>query len=752
MLRGVIGLVAVVILLVGGYLAGGFLGLYGQHRGPGEITGAATPAGVIAGRQAAQTESSKQVGVAEPKQILFGDLHVHSTYSTDAFLWALPLNGGEGAHPLADACDYARHCSAIDFWAITDHAEASTPRRWQETKDTIRQCNAVAGADGDQDLVSFVGFEWTQVGRLPEEHYGHKNVIFKGLEDDEISARPIAATGVATDTIRGSAGFIPAIVPVIDFSNRQNYYDFQRYMDDSRSVEACDKSVPANELAPDCFESATTPAELSKSLDEQGLDPLIIPHGTSWGFYTPPGTTLDKQLTAAMRPEKQPIIEVMSGHGNSEEYRPWRAIEVDTDGNFLCPSPTADYLPSCWRAGEIIRERCSAEGQDDAVCDLRAGEARQNYASLGVAGHITVKGEAPEDWLDSGQCKDCFVPPFNHRPLTSVQYGLAITNFDDPGNPRRFNWGFIASSDNHRARPGTGYKAVDRLRTTESGGPAAPRWSTATHEDEEPAAKSEPISQEQAIAQAGFGLAEMERQSTFWTTGGLAAVHAEGRSRGAVWDAMQRKEIYGTSGPRILLWFDHLGADGGAETPMGGSVGQSASPTFRVRAVGAFKQKPGCPDHTSGALSPERIQSLCAGECYNPSDERHLITRIDIIRIQPQKEIGESVDDLIMDPWRSFTCVPDQAGCTVEFTDLEFEGSARDSLYYARAYQEAQPVINGNNLRCEYDADGNCIKTNMCYGDYRGDRSDQCTAMKEGRAWSSPIYVSYEAPQAAAVE
>ena len=77
-------------------------------------------------------------------QILFGDLHVHTTVSGDAFLLSLPMLGGEGAHPQGDACDYARFCSALDFWSITDHAESLTLRRWRETIESIRQCNAVA--------------------------------------------------------------------------------------------------------------------------------------------------------------------------------------------------------------------------------------------------------------------------------------------------------------------------------------------------------------------------------------------------------------------------------------------------------------------------------------------------------------------------------------------------------------------------------------------------------------------------------
>ena len=67
------------------------------------------------------------------KQILWGDQHVHTTYSMDAFYISLPLmHGSRGAFPPAFACDYARFISQIDFYVLTDHAESYTPRTWND--------------------------------------------------------------------------------------------------------------------------------------------------------------------------------------------------------------------------------------------------------------------------------------------------------------------------------------------------------------------------------------------------------------------------------------------------------------------------------------------------------------------------------------------------------------------------------------------------------------------------------------------
>jgi hypothetical protein len=230
------------------------------------------------------------------------------------------------------------------------------------------------------------------------------------------------------------------------------------------------------------------------------------------------------------------------------------------------------------------------------------------------------------------------------------------------------------------------------------------------------------------------------RVGSFLYPGGLAAVHADGRSREAIWDAMQRREVYGTSGPRILLWFELLNAPGGA-MPMGAEVSLAEAPRFEVRAVGSFVQKPGCPEWSRGGLRPERLQRLCRDECYHPSDERHPITAIEVVRIRPQTRAGEAIDPLIEDPWKVLPCRGDAAGCAASFEDPEFTASGRDALYYVRALQEPTPAINGAPLNTRFDADGNAVAIEACWGD--GEQAlAGCPAPVQERAWSSPIFVN----------
>ncbi len=737
---------AALLALVLGVLALLGSGILGRDWGSGPPTASRVPAEVVARRSAAQAGAAREVGVPRPRQVLFGDFHVHTTYSTDAFLMALPPAGGSGARPVNDACDFARFCAGLDFWSINDHAEAVPPRAWRDTVEAIRQCDAVAGDPASPDVVPFLGWEWTQMGTTPDNHYGHKNVVLRGIGPDEVPPRPIGARAPSDafdrdpDSQPGvlAMGLVPLLRPG-GWS-----LDFVRFMR-SLDMPDCEEGAGGDVV---CREWVDTPAELFARLDGLGQESIVIPHGTTWGFYTPMGSAWDKQIAGVQHdPKRQTLIEVFSGHGNSEEFRAWRDVEIAADGSRSCPPERDDYLPACRRAGAIILERCRAAGETDDECEARAAVARQRSVDLGLYGHLAIPGATPEDWLDAGQCRDCFQPAFNYRPRSSVQYIMALRDWSDPARPRRFGFGFMASSDNHSARPGTGYKEFARTEMTEARLTEAMIRLWGGRAEQEPAPES--IDFDPRSSGLPFHLLrEAERATSFFLTGGLVAVHADGRSRDAIWRALERREVYGTSGPRILLWFDLLNPPGslGRTLPMGGEAQLTGSPIFQVRAVGSFEQLPGCPDFATSALSPERLEHLCRGECHHPSDRRRLVSRIEVVRIRPQERAGEPVEGLIEDPWRVFRCDPDPAGCVVSFTDPDFVASGRDALYYVRAIEAPSPAVNAGLERCERDERGRCLSVAPCRN---ADRGDDCLAETEERAWSSPIFVEHaQAPSA----
>jgi hypothetical protein len=723
-------------------------GRLGEHESPGQVTASTRPAEAFAGLPA--PVPGETVAPESAKQILFGDLHVHTTFSFDAFMLSLPVTGGEGAHPPADACDFARFCSALDFWSINDHAESISPTHWAETVESIRACNAVAGEGETPDTVAFLGWEWTQVGATPDDHYGHKNVVLRDLDTGSVPPRPIGAPGARARIAAGDPFGSLASGVFLHGLGQDRMHDLARFFRERRDLATCPLGVPVRDLPVDCLELVDTPDLLFEKLDDWGSESIVIPHGTTWGFYTPPGSEWSKQLAGPLHDDdRQTLLEIYSGHGNSEEYRDFEAVRFDAEGRAVCPEPTASYLPTCWRAGEIIEARCREAGESDETCRARAVVARENAARAGSQAHLTVPGAKAADWLDAGQCRDCTQPAFNYRPGGAAQAILAFSSFDTPdGSPRRFRFGLMASSDNHFGRPGTGYKEVHRGGFTESRDnvrdvtPMLAR--TLAPPPEAPVAESRAYDRNDRSL-SGFALMEMERQASYFMTGGLVAAHAEGRTRDAIWNALERREVYGTSGPRILLWFDLLEGAVGSEghesrrIPMGGELRTKSNPVFEVRAVGSFEQQPGCPDFATTALGPDRLEQVCKGECYNPTPTRRPIARIDVVRIRPQNAPGEPIEALIEDPWRSFPCDGSAEGCRVRFEDPDYASSGRDTVYYVRAHEPPAPAVNAAGIRCERDAAGRCLEPKLC----SGRPGDDCLGEEEPRAWSSPIFVDW---------
>ena len=294
----------------------------GEAPDAGRIAPAVASAARVAEREAERAAAALRLGAPASKQILFGDLHVHTTFSPDAFLYALPLLGGEGAHPPADACDFARWCAGLDFFSVNDHAEGLTPALWEETKRSIRECDARTSAAPRPDLVPFLGWEWTQTGATAETHFGHRNVVLRDLDEDSRARASdrVAGGGAREQSTRvlvprrvgaGARRRAGALSPGWSIASAS-----------WRASRAAPRAWPRGISRRDCHESAATPGDLFRKLDDWGLPALVIPHGLAWGIHAPPSADLRTQLRRAQHdPTRERLLEVMSGHGNGEEYR-----------------------------------------------------------------------------------------------------------------------------------------------------------------------------------------------------------------------------------------------------------------------------------------------------------------------------------------------------------------------------------------------------------------------------------------------
>ena len=643
-------------------------------------------------------------------QVLFGDLHTHSNYSLDAYLFSSNVIKGGGVMTPADACDFARYCSALDFWSINDHAESLTPRVWGDTVAAIRACNAMAGPPENPDMVSFLGWEWSNSNRddVPS-HYGHKNVVFRTWEEGNAPTRPIASQrGYPIARIPAVVFGVLSLLDGIGFAS-----DFAWYVREVRNTPVCPDGIASDELPADCREVALTPTSLYRKLDEWGFDAMVIPHGLAWGNTNPLAADFRTQLDEYEQ-RYQMLLELYSGHGNSERFEDFQRIATSEDGRAYCPPSTENFTPCCQQAGRIVRRRCEDPGSPR--CDEEVATAIQAFVDKGApAGRRLIEETSLDDWEGCGQLQNAFQPTSMYVPRLSAQYNLAL-GFDEDGNPKRAKFGLIGSSDGHQARPGSSYKESNRLRYTDSKD-VGRTW----------------------LSRNAFQ-ADQESGS-FYYTGGLLATHTTGRDRDSVWQALVNRNVYATSGDRMLVWFDLLNGPNG-EVPMGSEVQLDETPRFRVKALGALEQKRGCPDHAVAALGEERIRSLCMGECYNPADRRKAITRVEIVRIRPQVSPDESIAPLIENTWQVFECPGDGTGCTVEFEDAEYVTARRPALYYARVIQESQPLIGGDPFGCEYDDEGICVRRNYCIGS-GATPDNNCLAQAEPRAWTSPIFLEH---------
>jgi hypothetical protein len=239
-------------------------------------------------------------------------------------------------------------------------------------------------------------------------------------------------------------------------------------------------------------------------LQSSDCDYLTIPHNTnlSNGRMAPymklEPTVASKRAYAGKRLEREPIIEIFQHKGGSE-----------------CINGLASVL-----------------GAPDELCDIEAvrriGESK-TYAGpmmqdgefvMGTATEVTRECE-PDEVGSAGMVGAGCV-----HTSDFIRSGLLIGLKEENQigqNPVKM--GFIGSTDTHAATPGAVLES---------------NWTGAVSGESTPVERLQP-----GLLTSGID----------GNPGGLAGVWATENSRDAIFDAMMRKEVFGTSGPRIVPRF-----------------------------------------------------------------------------------------------------------------------------------------------------------------------------------------------------
>ncbi len=468
---------------------------------PGKTTTATNVAAPSAAQRLAKIKLKPlaNIIIANPlknaeRNAYFGDLHVHTTYSLDAFAF------GTMATPY-DAYRYARGESIkhpggfdvqlrqpLDFYAVTDHAGFMGIAR--EAADTS-----------------------SAFSRFPYLKYMHNLNAPENLNMASLPLRSKMFTSFVVDTLFGiDDGIIdPIMVDGImktawsdtikaaeEFNNPGEFTTFVAYEFTASSSDRGNlhrnvifRGADKLPILPFSSLNSSNPEHLWDWMDglrEQGIETLAIPHnsngsnGQMFKLVDWANNPMDDNY-ADRRIRNEPLIEITQVKGTSETH----PILSDSDE---------------WADFEIMPYR---------VATTLPSEPKGSYAR------------------------------------EALLNGLA---FEDDGISNPYKFGFIGSSDTHTAAisddESNYFAKVGLLDSTSS-----LRGSIPLTEATIAIVKSNKRTKVKDVEGRSFVSGAYE---TFGASG-IAAVWAEENTRAAIYDAFRRKETFATSGPRMKVRF-----------------------------------------------------------------------------------------------------------------------------------------------------------------------------------------------------
>jgi len=626
------------------------------------------------------------------RQALWGELHVHSSLSMDAWLWDV-RNGPDETFrfakgietrlpPLDDGGDPTRPARLerpLDFASLTDHAtfqgEVALCTRPGSPRYDSRACRQFRG---EVESSAFPGAG--VAGRMSALAETRGNDPVPQSRSSEIcAAREGEEVGPTGELCIASMTTVweeqqAAAERHYDRSENCSFTTLHGYEYTAtpnlakvhHNVIFRNANVPASPIAwvdtPDVY-------DLFAELDRQclsagtGCDVVTLPHNSNLSngnMFAITGVDLPmatQQARARLRGNIERLAEISQIKGDSECRNGFGGVLGGTDE--FC-----DYEE--WRGPEV--EDCGPDGKSFGALMDQGCVSRKDYIRYAL-----LEG-------------------FREQKRIGV-------------NP--FKIGIVAATDAHNANPG------DVEEYSYQGWGGTPDSTREARLDP----GNSPINATNSVAS---------------NPGGLAGVWAEENSRDSIFDAMKRRETFGTSGPRITARFfggwdypedlcgdPELVSKGYAEgVPMGGDLpsrpAEAGAPRFVVSAL----RDVGIPDHPGGLL--QRAQ-IVKGWVDENGDFNQAIY-----------DVAGGANDASVD---AATCQPRGVGhnslCSV-WTDPDFD-SETNAVYYVRVLE---------NPSCRWSA-RQCLEQEA---DARSAVCDDPSVPKtiQERLWTSPIW--YEAP------
>ncbi len=431
---------------------------------------------LIAKASEGQIASDKEVTSGVATKLLWGDTHLHTSNSIDAFGFGVKL-GPEEALRFARGEEVtstwglkAKLDRPLDFLVIADHSGGlgATQRLYDAPRFMIKDPTLLRwydmmheGHDGRQratmELINAAG-EGKLAGILPREQQR------KGTKQIWNSHTGIVERYNEPGKFTAFMGFEYTLMPQGD-----NLHRVVMFRD---GKPRADQILPYDPQT----EGTETVDKLWDFMDayekNTGGKMLAIPHnsnvsnGLMFEMVAPGGGVMTADY-AKRRAAREPLVEITQIKGDSESHP------------FLSPNDEfANFGDAGWELGNLTMQRTKTP-------DMLGGDYVREALKRGLA--IEAK--------------------------TGV-------------NP--YKMGFIGSTDSH-----TGLATGDENNFF------------GKHSDAEPNAKR--ASQEQNLGTNGG------RFGWHYLAGGYAAVWATANTRGAIFDAMTRREVYATTGPRMQV-------------------------------------------------------------------------------------------------------------------------------------------------------------------------------------------------------